>query len=432
MSYTQARQAYLEWYGHLLTPPEVSPEHVRRSGNESLAALAVLEDRVDGLNYASEELTHATQTYLEAEDPAQRMAAVDSLLHQIEADLEVANLLWQVAEEAEEDAALNVVKRSVRGARIVGSLRRLAAEMPPSIEQTAESYELKRSVRMESRPTELAAAVDDLRFEIEDTLSLINDRANTVGLRLVRDVMTLGQKEWVAVMKAVDLLRGNEKVGDVGWGLEDEVKEAVTGIASVLRGTLVNIVEKILLVIQKNDLIRYTIADWLEQLKETEDNQGRKFQFSSLLEQLYQTQTFRELELDIWLQDAIEVAGIHTAADEIMHLGDNFDRLTTQAKRLSGLLSMGAIFANPVLMTIGFALQIGLLGTVVFAGYDHLDEGTRALNITRGIKEILIADIPISKQTRQKASNISTGHIRETRKAQVQKHLAKQLDRWVK
>jgi hypothetical protein len=244
----------------------------------------------------------------------------------------------------------------------------------------------------------------------------VTERALSVGLRLTRDLFTLGSAQWAVALKAVDLLQGQEKVGNIGWGLEDEVASVASGLAGSLRSVLVNVVDKILVIMEKNDLVRYTITDWLGELKEVEAGE-RKPRLTMLVEQLYQTQVFREQDLHVWLSDATDVARIHQAADEIMHLGDNFDRLANHTRRLGTTLSISSIFLSPVLMSVGLSLQVGLLSMIVFAGYDHLDEGSRALNITRGVKEVLINTLPVSQQTLMKAEAIKATKLREGRRS---------------
>jgi hypothetical protein len=400
MNYTHARNGYLEWYSHLFSPLDAETGE---------AALALMADRIDGLNDASEELTHATRVYLVSDNHTHRVTALNSLLHQIEGDLEAANMIWTVIEDTDEEDAPDTLTRSVRGSHLRQTLRRLATEIPATIE--GEETVVIRSIAPGKRSLSLQEAIGDLRFEIYDTLDLINDRTNSIGIRMIRDILSTGAGKWDAVLRAVSLLQGHEKAGDVGWGLEDEVEDFAQELASGLRGILANVVEKILIVIEKNDLVRYTIADWLEDLRET-DSETRKKHFAGLLEHLYQTKTFREHDLNIWLQDALIVERVHQATEEIAQLGDNFDHLGNLVRRLSSVISAGAIFANPTLLSVGLAIQIGLLGTLVFAGYDHIDEGTRMLNLTKGIKQILMERLPVSPQTIEHAESLRSRTIR--------------------
>lgn len=418
-NYTTARKGYLDWFSHLLSPPETDPKDTRRSAGEQI--IDGLENKVDGLNFASEELTEATRPYLIAEDPLYRVAAVDSLLQQVQGDLAIANMLWDVIERTGDDdeAAEETLTRSVRSGRLHDTFRRIVSDMPASMDDLAKHYQSGEVTRgaASHRPETLAESIEDLRFEIHETLDIINDRATNVSLRIIRDIITVGSANWVMVTQAVDLLQGQQKVGDVGWGLEDEVERLTVGIASALRGVLVNVVAKILLIIEKNDLVRYTIADWLEEIHEAARDEQKNV-FSVLLEQLYQVENFRTRDLNLWLKDAVDIDRIHVAANDIMQLGDNFDHLAGQIKRLSTMTSVGTLFLNPALISVGLALQVGLLSTLVFAGYDHLDEGSRALNIARGIKETLIEDLPISKKTLQDAELIARRQMREKSRIQ--------------
>jgi|GEM_PF-4350557 len=410
-NYTAARTAYLEWYGHVITPQVVDPDDVVRSGSSTgELALTRLAERVDGFALASEELTEATRQYLTASNDSQRMEAVDSLLHQIEGDMAIANLLWDVVDRASEENAQQDIVRSTIQQPTKSTMRRLMSEMPISLDGESQPTDVVRSATISS-PKDIDSALENLRFEIEDTIDLVYERTLNIGSRLTRDILSLGHGQWPLILQAVDLLQGNEKAGNVGWGLEDEVKAVTAEVASGLRSVLINVVEKILIIIEKNDIIRYTMTDWLEELQNT-DSPNRKLKLTSLLQQLYQTESFRRHDLDVWLQDAQEIDKIQYVTDAVIALGDNYDKLANQVRRLSGLIGVGSLFLNPVLLSVGLALQIGLLGTLIFAGYDHLDEGQRTLNITRGVKELLIQELPISRKTIERAENLRLKTVR--------------------
>lgn len=398
MNYTHARRGYLEWYSHLLSPYETGEEQ---------SIIEVIEDRIDGLNLASEELTKATLPYLSADDHRQRITALGSLLGQIEGDLQVANALWNLMENAaqNQDLTVTALVRPIRESRLLDTLRSITVSIPPHIETPPTSHP--------STPNtiSLETALEGLRVEIEDAFDLILERADNVGIRLIRDILLTGQSQWEMVEKGVSLLQGHERVGDIGWGLEDEVEEGASELAGELRGVLINIMEKILAILEKNDLVRYTIMDWLDDLRRTGQDQIKNT-FSQLVEHLYQTQEFRQKKLPIWLKDALDVEHITAAVQAVKQLEDDFEKLSNQIRLLGSIMSESTLFDHRLLASMGFGLRIGLLSTVVFAGYDHLDEGTRALNITRGIKQILIEDLPISAQTLEMAENLSARTIR--------------------
>lgn len=407
LSYFQARRGYLTWYELFLSP-------LTREEGESL--LELLERRSEGFSFASEELTAATKPYLRSERHSERIAAVDSLLHQIEGDLEIANTLWNVISTlAKEPKAEfdNLLPPLVKNTRIESTYNRVRGQIPARIEQTARYYQGVVYQMPLLRPTSVEEAVTDLLYEIDDTLRVINERACSVTLRLAQYLILHGKTNWDSVLAGIELLRGTQKAGNIGWGFEDKVRSEMTVLAGTLRDILINMVEKILLVVEKNDLVRYVIADWLDDIKETNAEETHHI-IETHIHQLYQTDIFRNIELPVWLKDATDVARIHECADHILKLGDNYERLSLQLKRLGILISANPLFHHPLLQSAGFAVQVGLMGTLVFAGYDHLDEGSRALNITEGIREFLINHLPVSAETLQLAENIKSNTIRES------------------
>ncbi|MCL4876021.1 MAG: hypothetical protein KJ064_05160 [Anaerolineae bacterium] len=405
LSYLQARRGYMTWY-ELFMSPLVK--------EDSGTLIEMVERRAEGFNFASEELTAATKSYLQAERHEERIAAVDSLLHQIEGDLEVANILWTilVALENEPEAEFDtLLPPLIKSPRLDSTYNRTRSQLPARLEQTARYYQGAVYQLSLPRPGNLEAAIDDLVYEIEDTISVINECTERVSLRLIKYLMFHGKANWRAVQEGVELLRGTQKAGDIGWGFEDKVRPEFGLLAGALRTLLVNIVEKVLVIVEKNDLIRYVIADWLSDVKDAHTEDAAQV-VRNHINQLYQTETFRTKELPIWLRDATNVEQVQECADHIMKLGDNYERLTLQIKRLGILINANSFFRHPLLQSAGFAVQVGLIGTLVFAGYDHLDEGSRALNITQGIREYLIGHLPVSSATLQLAEHIKMNAIR--------------------
>jgi hypothetical protein len=123
-------------------------------------------------------------------------------------------------------------------------------------------------------------------------------------------------------------------------------------------------------------------------------------QLYTYLGHLYQTEVFRQKILPLWLKDPIDPQRVQATSAAVRQIGANFGRLALLIKRINERLETSSLFQDSILASTGYALQVGLLGVLIFAGYDHLDEGSVALNITQGIKETLITQLPISAETR--------------------------------
>ncbi len=404
--YNNALSAYFEWFSHLMIPPDVDD-------NGGRAMLNHLADRVDGFAVASEDLTKAAQTFLDAPGHRYQLQAIDSLINQIEGDLAIANMLWDIISRLDSEAdTLQIIGQSFRRHSLRDVYRALRVDMTPIQERSAQSSSIAKDA------DNLTAALDQLRYEIDNTLDVVRERATTVGLQLVRDTFQTVNNDQAIIDRAITLLRGHQQVGDVGWGLEDDVPSDAWSLTGGLRSVLVNVVEKILIIIEKNDLVRYIIADWLAILLDQSPS-VRRNQFQAMLEQLYQINLLRDPTLDIWLQDAIQAERANACAQEIAQLATSFDHLASQIRQAGAHIQQADMFQNPRLQHVGAALQVGLLATLVFAGYDHIDDGSRTLNVIRGVREVLIEDLPVSPSTRRQADNLVMGAQKTRRPART-------------
>jgi hypothetical protein len=395
--YPLARRGYLEWYSHLILPPD--PNDI--DSDEEHAIFLLLAHRLEGFNLASEEFTQATRPFLHAPMTHQRSQALHALLLQIEGDLGVAEMAWSMIEAGHKTDDALTIMRSLKQNPLKELFKVLSLELPADL--TAEPTFIAPSSRL---PASHEAAVEAVRYEVYETIELVLNRVSNVGMRVIRD--TLGDSDSLA---GLDLLKGSDQLGAIGWGLEDHVEANARELAGALRGILSNVVGKLLMILEHNDLVRYTIGDWLDDLQGLDPSQ-QKARFGALLEQLYQT---RDLQHDAayWLRDSHDLERMASATRQIHDLNDDFEALVNLVRRATQRLGQAELFRdNPFLGQVYSAVQIGLLGILVFAGYDYLDEGKRALNITRGVKEILIETLPVSRQTLEEAENIRVRVLR--------------------
>lgn len=400
-NYPLARRGYLEWYSHLILPPDVNDV----AGNEEHAVFLLLAQRIEGFNLASEELTQATRLFLAAPMAHQRAAALNSLLLQMEGDLEVVKMAWMVIESGEKSDDALTVMRSLKNNPLKDLFKVLSLEIVPDL--TAEPTFLQPKA---NTPRHYEAAIENLQYEVQEIIDLVLNRVSNIGMRLVRDIAR-DEKAWAVVRQGLELLKGSDQLGHIGWGLEDHVEPNAQELAGALRGTLGNIMEKLLAILQHNDLVRYTIGDWLDDLHELDVNR-QKSHFITLLDHLYQTDALR-YDVNFWLHDSHDMDRLISASRQVGELSDRFEALVSLIRRVNQRLKDDDLFEdNAFLGSVYSALQVGLLGILVFAGYDYLDEGKRALNLTRGVREILIETLPVSQQTQEEAENRRRRSIR--------------------
>jgi hypothetical protein len=400
MQYKQARQGYLEWYSHFLSPFEES---------QGQTLFDPLLERLEGFLLAEETLRELLFAELVHADEARRLAALDALLSLLEAEATLAELIWEFI-LAPDDKKITA-REALRGQRLQKALYRLNLALPAHENVFGERFSYADLQDADRRPAHLEQAVADLRFEVDETLSTLQEETLTGSLRLLRDLLSLHQHEPDAYQQGLDLLRGQMSLGKIAWRLADAFPDEARHLVDSLRSLLVEMMQKVLALIEKNDLVRYTLDDWLKALPR-DDFQAASEGLKTRLEQLYQMEHFRRVLLPIWLEDATQISPIHTCADAIMGLGLNFDALATHLKYTALTLSNLTIFRHPTLAGVGAGLQLGLLGTLIFAAYDHLDEGGRALNLASGVKEVLLKGLPVSRQTQERAESIAARRLR--------------------
>lgn len=393
--YSHAQRGYLEWYSHLTSPLDLSAG-VDLNQDGRVTAFELIEYRYNGFTLAGEDLIAATRGFLQSENHAERLAAVESLLVQIEGDLAAADLLWQViavpAVNENEDDQYLALTRLLKNTPLRQVSMRLLYDLPPQFPVLTSRYALTPAQPEVNLSYE--EALRHLTFEIVQTVDAISQQAFQGSTRLSQHIFKYGKTEWESVLEGIDLLRGQQRTGSIAWGLEDQIN--LGGLAGELRSLLVNIITRLLLIVEHNDLVRYTIADWLDDLKATPDEQDADH-IKRLLEHLYQTPAF-QTHLSGWLQHVTSSEALYLASQQVRQLGENFTRLALLIRQLGEKAAHVPFFRSPLLQSTGYALQVGLLGILVFAGYDHLDEGTVALNVTEGIKEILVTqlDVPLA------------------------------------
>jgi len=400
MQYKQARQGYLEWYSHFLSPFEEG---------EGQTLFDPLLERLEGFLLAEETLSELLFAALAHADGTRRLAALDALLSLLEAEATLAELIWEFI-LAPDDKKIKV-REALRGRRLQKALYRLNLALPSHENVFGERFSYADLQDADRRPATLEQAVADLRFEVDETLSTLQEETFTGSLRLLRDLLSLYQHAPDAYQQGLDLLRGQMSLGKIAWRLADDFPPEARHLVDSLRSLLVQMTQKVLAIIEKNDLVRYTLDDWLKNLPK-DDLQAASEGLKTRLEQLYQIEHFRRVLLPIWLEDATQISPIHICADAIMSLGLNFDALATHLKYTALTLSNLTLFRHPSLASVGAGLQLGLLGTLIFAAYDHLDEGGRALNLANGVKEVLLTGLPVSRQTQERAESIASRRLR--------------------
>jgi hypothetical protein len=123
---------------------------------------------------------------------------------------------------------------------------------------------------------------------------------------------------------------------------------------------------------------RKKVADWLEELKKEPKDEGGVI--AGLVNRLYRPDSIGN-EVNNWLEaNQVEVATINGAAESVQGLGQKYEVKSDQAGKV--LIAIGIIKSLPVpfvkipqLQTLFAAVSLGILGYVLFTGYDHVDSG---------------------------------------------------------
>ncbi len=379
-TYTKAMATYATQVRNVFAPPK-DLQAETPAASEALARGEALPtdfvaERAGALADTTEQAGLVTVTYLEKGLPEEQEAAELKLLAQASAQVRIARELIKEASEQAQRPAAQTAQRGVRMLTLQEPLDDLAAalEMPLSVP--------KVGVRaIADRPKDPAAAKADLKREVETSLQKIVQQSSRVGAQAVASLFKVDTsllKQGVAMVSK-----------DLADTLDKLISGATTAISNLLKAgarLLLQAYDWVLALLgqDQEQKMRVQVAGWIEQLKSEQGDNSTLV--ATLVDNIY---TPGKINQDVagWLEAAqVEVEPINQAAETVQGLGALYLTKTTYAKKLLdgiGLVrSMTLIDKIPQLKALApqlelvlTAVTLGVLGYILYTGYDHVDSG---------------------------------------------------------
>ena len=374
--YQDLAQDYLEQFRGLSEVPQ--PPRATRRGVEEVPA-EVLVQRADAIADVSARMVPLAGKVLQAYDPALREGMSGQLLSQAAAELQVATALLQLP-ETQPGVAPTV--RTSRGPQLRQAIDALERAMTLPLDQGL----LGAGPRTRAVPRTLPfdQAKEALQATTSTTITGVARRVQDLGGDIALNLIL--NTEWSLVLEGASLMRKDvaEKLDKVKEGATALVEKAVNAATK----TLLNVYDKILVLMGK-DLeaeARKRVQAWLEKLEDEESIDV----FDAMVDRLYQIDGLNQ-RVAAWLgATAVGADVLAQAATDVQGVGDKFGVLVERMDGLQTVMVLAKGIKIPQVLLVVTAVQIALLGVVVYAGYDYIGgKEPGFLNVTKGISEIL-------------------------------------------
>lgn len=336
----------------------------------------ILATRADDLATAGETLGKATIAFLSADSVEEREGAEMKLLTQVAADMEVAHALLSAAlAEAEGRPALEA-------APAAQLLRAQAA---------VESYAFAIAQPLEVGMTPF---VFDGRYRDLPPMD-----ATGAGRALQRDAMSSLERisrraAGTTAQAGATLLRMDMETLREGVGLiSSEIADLIDSVAADLRATVKRLLKSALrLILQAFDWVlallgqdvetiaRRTVLKWLDELKGPNGGINDDYVLR-FIHRLYTPDVYTR-EIAAWIESSS--AGMQTlvdTAEAVRSLAERYDKKTERVDKALRILAVLGMLPFSVVRVPQFqvalaAITLGLMGYVIFTGYDHSDSGS--------------------------------------------------------
>lgn len=372
LQHEKARDEYTSQIRSLFILPETASKTEATRGGEDIP-FELLAERTEKLIDISEQLGSTTADYLVDSDRGKRESAEMKLLAQATAELNIARELLELADEADKEKSAAVTTRSARAAGIQQSLNELANVLETPIEDGMKPF-LKGAIRREGKaPEDLKEAKSKLQKDAKSSLNQITKKASKVGGRAVRDLLLLD---------GAVLAEGAKLVGKDLTGKLDKLYSGLGAIARRLASSAIRLIyqayEWIRSLLGKeidkkaHDQVIKWLGDLKKEPKEDEDP------FGDLVNKIYSQEKIND-EVSEWLKTSGESIEKMNHADEaVLVLPEKFQAKMDQAENLLKLIALAKLVPMiniPQGQLVIAAVTLGLLGYVLYSGYDHVDSG---------------------------------------------------------
>ncbi len=384
-TYQEAIQDYVARFDTLFqAPAKGGPATTRGTADGPIERLI---EKADGIAEASSNVLTLAEPYLESDDYNEREGISADLLAQAAAELQLAFELLQVAAEEEQGEAIakGGPTRAARGAALSDTVRamRKTLESPLSAGQPVA---VRKAVR--AMPADPDVAKRELKDTAELTTDTISQRVVETGSRLLIDLIF--QTDWLKVLGGTVMTRKDisEQLAKAEEGASALAQKAI----STAEKTFLNAYDKMLAMLGKDgqDLARKKVQQWLEQIEKEQEEDKKIGILGKAVANLYQVDSLNA-EMEGWLAETqAAVTKINQGTEQVDLLADKFISLVGQVQLVAKVLTFVKLVPMPVVLTIYVGFQVGLLTTLVYAGYDYIGhKQVGFVDITKGVAQII-------------------------------------------
>jgi hypothetical protein len=388
-TYNETVAEYAAQLRGLFASPEGALEEKRTRG--VTVDTDVLAERAATLADISQDLGSQTSNFLDSDDLAERQAAEVKLLAQANAEMEVASALFAAVEED-----VQPPKEGRRAGGVIASAARSVDELAGVLEAPLERGMAPFMDTEPSRggPTDPAKAIASLQDQVRRSLRDISRQASKTSSNALDTLFSLDSAMLKKAIRPINK-EISELAEKVAEGLNDKIKSLLrTAVRLLLQAY-----DWVLALIGKDreEQARKKVQEWIEELRSSHKKEDDTSDLAQdLISRLFATEVING-EVADWVKDskagaeavnqaseAIQAlsAGFAVKADQIQRFLKTIGAIPGAAAAAAGALAVinpavSAAIAGflPTIEVVRGAVTLGLMGYVLFAGYDHVDSG---------------------------------------------------------
>ncbi len=379
-TYSDTLAAYTSQLRGMFTVPagmEPVPGVSRGAGVE--VPVAVLADRAENMVAASRALGNLTVPYLDSNRQPVREAAEMKLLAQANAEVEVALALLETA-GTEASGDTTGATRAGRTTASQQSLNRLVSVLETPLETGMAPFVAESTARA-AKSRDIPSACKALKDQVEFSLDTIVRQAARSSSRALDTLLSLDTS---LLQQGVGLLNKDaaELLAKISSGLNDLLQR----LSKAAMQLLLQAYDWILALIGKDTekVARLKIKEWIDELRPDHKSPDDSPRLATELVKRVFNPDAVTVDLDERMaKTQAGLDGLNQTVEAVETIGANYEAKTKQAEtflKLVGAVKMLPLPVDklPYVQVAMAAVVLGLMGYVLYAGYDHVDTGKLA------------------------------------------------------
>jgi hypothetical protein len=365
-TYDDAAREYLDkLYGVTQLLQDAAPI-VSQSANAANSTRFM--DLADDIADISATMAALVQKYQNDSNPLVQEGIFCQFIDQATTELLLEMGLLQIVQEEQTGIPSSAATQATHSAALLEAINAAEKSMTMPLSQgltVGASYRITDA----SNVTEAASS---FQVVFDCTTNSISRRVQELGSDITMDL--IAGTEWTTVVYGASSLQSPAK--NFLEAIDKNDGSLASRAALIAGKMLLNVYEKIVVLANQNiaNEMREKVGEWLEKIKQTEKIEL----FSVLVENLYSLDALiRSMERS--LQDSVNgPESINRASDRIKTYSDKFIVLTGKMRKLEDAIRLGKLIQLPQLMPTMIALQVELLSSLVYAGYDYINRCEKA------------------------------------------------------